>query len=147
MCLLLSMNCFDLSLRLEPQEADTGQRSLFGLSAFALKPLLPVSISLSWFIAMCLLVSVRTGPVMDTADQSRGLMGLFGSSMNMLIEFYLAIANCASHSGNAACQTQIRLTGRTVGISLAEKINKTATRACICVLICVRVKGMVSAWQ
>ena len=62
MCLLLLMNSSDLSLRLEPQEANTGQRSLFGLSAFALKPLLLLSISRSWFITMPVLVYVQPGP-------------------------------------------------------------------------------------
>lgn len=45
-CMLLSMNCSDLCGRLEPQEANTGKRSLFGLSVFAFKPLLPFFISL-----------------------------------------------------------------------------------------------------
>lgn len=80
-------------------------------------------------------------------------MGLFGSSVCVLTELYLAIANSVSHSGNEARQTQICQSSGTVGISLAVRINKRPdwnllpVRAHIRVCVPVCIKGMVSAWQ
>lgn len=124
------MNSSDLSLRLEPQEVYLNCRHLHSNLS-------------SSFLSHCFAVSVVVH------------CGGFDRSMSALIELHHVAASSVSHSESTACQTLIRLTGRTVGISLAANINKKPNwnllpahvRPCICVCVCVCIKGMVSAWQ
>lgn len=85
---------------------------------------------------------------MDTAgvsDQSRCLMGLFGSSMCMLIELYLIIANSVFHTWDFPCSGDKQQAQLEYATSACIYVHLQCV--CACMIERAYVKGMVSVWQ